>query len=92
MIWFLVFLGLVQTQNYCSILAGDISSLSGSDSEEERQLEPDDNLEERSYHIEGIGRRLPRVFFRSEEGLLLSIYRAVVYGKKVLDIISYFCF
>lgn len=37
-----------------------------------------------AYHVEGIGRRHPRVFFRNADDELMSVYRTVVHCKKVL--------
>ena len=42
-----------------------------------------DTDDEESYHIEGVGRRHPRVFLKNGEGDLVSIYRCVIHSKKV---------
>ena len=72
---------------------GDLSSISGSDSEDsdaelsqdefttQRTEESDD---ERSFHVEGIGHRHPRVFFRNSNGELLSLFRCVLHCRKVI--------
>ena len=47
-----------------------------------------DSDSEMSVHVEGIGRRHPRVFVRNDRGQLLSVYRCVVHSKKVSDTLT----
>ncbi len=42
-----------------------------------------DSDDETTTHLEGIGKRHPKVFFRNHTDQLLSIYRCVLYSKKV---------
>ncbi|ELU10697.1 hypothetical protein CAPTEDRAFT_99754 [Capitella teleta] len=67
-------------------ITGDISSISGSDSEETHQttsrFDDDDDDDDESYHIEGEGRRHPRVFLRNDCQELISLYRCLLYSKK----------
>ena len=53
---------------------------------EKRKLESSDSESEMSAHVEGIGRRHPRVFLHNNKGQLLSIYRCVLHGRKVSKI------
>ena len=70
----------------------DVSSISGSESDSDSNpasgvhvtSSPHNEASDtESYHVEGTGRRHPRVFLKSSDGKLLSIYRAVIYSKKV---------
>ncbi|KAK2158961.1 hypothetical protein LSH36_161g07002 [Paralvinella palmiformis] len=65
--------------------AGDLSSISGSESsgdETDQSLSEHHMEDEGQGHIEGIGKRHPRVFLRNSKGELLSIYRCVIHGKR----------
>ena len=80
---------------YFFFVTDDVSSISGSesDSDEHASSETDvtsdqafivcDTDDTESYHVEGVGRRHPRVFLRNDDNELFSIYRAVLYSKKV---------
>ncbi|XP_071443004.1 tRNA endonuclease ANKZF1-like [Hetaerina americana] len=67
-------------------LADDVSSISGSDTEEE-DLSVDDNsipkLESTSSNvISDLHLRQPKLFFENEDGNIISLYKCVLYGKK----------
>ena len=80
---------------------GDISSISGSGSDDESSDEDtkqpvrdiidndsddDDDDDDDDYemaHVEGPGRRHPKVFFYNQQNNIVSMYRCIIHGKKV---------
>ena len=72
---------------------GDLSSISGSDSESSDEEDINDTLLSKlheesldaSLHGDGLGYCHPRVFFKNTNGELLSIYRCLLHGKKVCE-------
>ena len=68
---------------------GDLSSISGSDSESSDEEDKNDallsKLHEESLDASLHGYRHPRVFFKNTNGELMSIYRCLLHGKKVCE-------
>ena len=63
----------------------DVSSISGSgsDSDGEEESKVKDEAEDAEFNIENFLRRQPRVFLKSSDSQVFSLYRALLFNNKV---------
>jgi len=87
---------MVTEEQFEKMMGDDLSSISGSDSENSDESDDDascdknllnvnkdsGNDEVESFHIEGPGRKHPRVFLINRNNQLISVYRCVLHGKR----------